>query len=213
MATRTGIDTDVVSRLAQDHQELFIAVKAEFDTGDVRVWSGTEDITISSETYLGAGTFLSVSDVEDTQEVKSTHMTVSLNGMDNTVLSYALTENYQNRDITFFLGFLMAGTSEIAGTLTLFKGRMVSLNIFDTPEGARVDIDCENRLLDLTRPSNFRYTKESQNFLFSGDKGLDRINSLQDRQILWGRTNTGSGETGGKSDMNDINDRYPAQHK
>ena len=55
MATRTGITTPVANRLVDSHQSLFIAAKAEFDTDDIRVWTGNDDLTIDSETYLGAG--------------------------------------------------------------------------------------------------------------------------------------------------------------
>ena len=68
--------------------------------------------------------------------------------------------------------------------------------INDTPEGSTVTIDAENRLVDLDRPSNLRYTKESQNFLHSGDTGFNRVASLQDKQINWGKAGE-NGSTGG----------------
>ena len=74
MASRTGITTPIQNRLEDDHQSLFLAVKAEFDTGDVLVWSGTEDMVISSETYTGAGTFLNISGVEEGREVKQVRL-------------------------------------------------------------------------------------------------------------------------------------------
>jgi len=197
MATRQGLDSSIVNRLGADEQALFFAVKAEFDTDDIRVWSGIDDLTISSETYTGAGTLLSVSNSEDNLELKSNGLVVALSGMDTTVVNYALTENYQNRPITIFMGYVMGGTNEVAGTLTLFKGRMTSLVINDTPEGSTVTIDAENRLVDLDRPSNLRYTKESQNFLHSGDTGFNRVASLQDKQINWGKTSDTAGGTGG----------------
>ena len=187
MATRQGIDTAISSRLGGDAQQMFFAVKAEFDTDDIRVWTGTDDITVNSETYTGAGTLLAISGVEEDLELKSSGLSISLSGMDSTVLNYALTENYQNRPITIFLGFQMGGSNESAGELTLFKGRMTSLQINDTPEGATVTIDCENRLVDLDRPSNLRYTVESQEFLNSGDTGFNRVQSLADKQIAWGQ--------------------------
>ncbi len=196
MATRQGLDSSIVNRLGADEQALFFAVKAEFDTDDIRVWSGIDDLTISSETYTGAGTLLSVSNTEDNSELKSNGVVVALSGMDTTVVNYALTENYQNRTITIFMGYVMGGTNEVAGTLTLFKGRMTSLVINDTPDGSTVTIDAENRLVDLDRPSNFRYTKESQNFLHSGDTGFNRVASLQDKQINWGKAGE-SASTGG----------------
>ena len=68
MATRQGIDTAISSRLGADAQQMFFAVKAEFDTDDIRVWSGTDDITVNSETYTGAGTLLAISNVEEDLE-------------------------------------------------------------------------------------------------------------------------------------------------
>jgi len=198
MATRQGIDTAISNRLGADAQTMFLAVKAEFDTDDIRVWSGTDDITVNSETYTGAGSLLSISGVEEDLELKSSGLTIALSGMDATVLDYALTENYQNRPVTLFLGFQMGGSNESAGELTLFKGRMTTLNITDTPDGATVTIDCENRLVDLDRPSNLRYTVESQEFLHSGDTGFNRVQSLADKQIAWGQKqdNTYSGGGG-----------------
>ena len=209
MATRQGLDSSIVNRLGADEQALFFAVKAEFDTDDILVWSGIDDLVIGSDTYTGAGTLLSVSNSEDNLELKSNGLVVALSGMDTTVVNYALTENYQNRPITIFMGYVMGGTNEVAGTLTLFKGRMTSLVINDTPEGSTVTIDAENRLVDLDRPSNLRYTKESQNFLFSGDTGFNRVASLQDKQINWGKSSSGAGAGlgRGESEYNEQPDR------
>lgn len=197
MATRQGLDTSIVNRLGADEQALFLAVKAEFDTDDIRVWTGIDDLTINSETYTGAGTLLSIGNLEENLELSSSSLNVSLSAMDNTVLNYALSENYQNRNITLFLGYVMGGTNEVAGTLTLFKGRMTNLSVADTPDGSTVTVQAESRLIDLDRPSNFRYTKESQNFLHSGDTAFNRVSSLQDKEIIWGKqSDTVGGGTG-----------------
>ncbi len=212
MATRQGLDSSIVNRLGADEQALFFAVKAEFDTDDILVWSGTDDLVIGSDTYTGAGTLLNVSNSEDNLELKSNGLVISLSGMDSTVVTYALTENYQNRPITLFLGYVMGGTNEVAGKLTLFKGRMASLVVNDTPEGSTVTIDAENRLVDLDRPSNLRYTKESQNFLHSGDTGFNRVASLQDKQINWGKTSS-SGGGGGSIGEDEYNQSYRNQRR
>jgi hypothetical protein len=204
VATRQGLDASIVNRLGADEQALFFAVKAEFDTDNILVWSGIDDLVIGSDTYTGAGTLLSVSNSEDNLELKSNGLVVSLSGMDTTIVNYALTENYQNRPLTLFMGYVMGGTNEVAGTLTIFKGRMTSLVINDAPDGSTVTIDAENRLVDLDRPSNLRYTKESQNFLHSGDTGFNRVASLQDKQINWGTKSStaGGGGGGGGGDYN-----------
>jgi len=211
MASRTGIDSAITNRLGADHQELFFAIKAEFDTDDILVWTGKDDLVINSETYTGAGTLLSIGGIEDSRELKSSGVQVALSGMDSTVLDYALTESYQNRFITIFMGFLMGGSNEVAGTIVVFKGRMTSLTISDDPAGSTITVDAENRLIDLDRPSNLRYTKESQEFLFSGDAGLNRVNQMQDKEIVWGRSGAGGGIVGGDLDRDSITQRFPVR--
>tara|TARA_R110001599_G_scaffold137458_1_gene316212 strand:- start:1973 stop:2605 length:633 start_codon:yes stop_codon:yes gene_type:complete len=199
MSNRGGIDSSIADYLAADHQVLFLAVKAEFDTETIRVWSGDYDLTIDSADYTGVGTLLSISNIEDTLELKSSGLSVALAGMDATVLNLALTENYQNRFLTVFLGYLSGGTDTVVGKMTLFKGRMQSMAINDDPNGSTIIIDAENRLIDLERPSNLRYTKESQKFIDSTDTCFNRVASLQDKEIIWGRasSNTGGGGGGG----------------
>ena len=213
MATRQGIDTAISNRLGADEQTMFFAVKAEFDTDDIRVWSGNDDLTVDSETYTGAGSLLAISGVEEDLELKSSGLTISLSGMDTTVLNYALTENYQNRPIAVFLGFLMGGSNESAGELTLFKGRMTSLTVNDTPEGATVTIDCENRLVDLNRPSNLRYTLESQQFLHNGDTGFNRVQQLADKQIVWGQKQDVNSAGGGGSNRDSGHHNTEENHR
>ena len=197
MASRQGIDAAIVTRLGADTAEPFFAVKAEFDTDDILVWSGTDDITINSETYTGAGELLNVSRIEEDAEISSNGIAVGLAFMDKTILNYALTERYQNRPITVLLGFTMGGSNEVAGSMTVFKGRMQSMRINDTPDGAMISLSAESRLNDLSRPRGYRYTNDAQDHLFSGDKGFAFVQTLQDQQILWGMSNDIPGGGGG----------------
>tara|TARA_R110000744_G_scaffold53002_2_gene113364 strand:- start:306 stop:932 length:627 start_codon:yes stop_codon:yes gene_type:complete len=204
MATRQGLDASIVNRLGADEQSIFLAVEAIFDTDTIRVWSGLDDLTIGGNTYTGAGSLLNIGGVEENTQVQSNGLDISLSGIDSTVLGYAITENYQNRTINLYLGYLMGGTNEVAGTLTLFKGRMTNLTISDNPNGSTVNISAENRLIDLDRPSNFRYTKESQNFLHSGDTGFNRVASLQDKQIVWGKTDSAGNNSRGRREADEV---------
>ena len=197
MSNRGGIDSSIQDYLEADHQVLFMAVKAEFDTENIRVWTGDYDLSIGGATYLGVGNLLSISNIEDTMELKSSGLSVAMAGMDATVLNLALTENYQNRFITVFLGYLSGGTDTVVGTMTLFKGRMQSMAINDDPNGSTITIDAENRLIDLSRPSNLRYTKESQKFIDATDSCFNRVASLQDKEIIWGRASSNASSGGG----------------
>ena len=188
MASRQGIDSAITNRLGSDHQFLFFAVKAEFDTETIRLWTGIDSITIDGESYDGAGSLLSIGDIEDSMEVKSSNLTVQLSGMDTTVMNLALSEDIHNRKIFLYMGFLMGGSNESAGEIMMFLGRMSNVSISDDPEnGATVSINAENRLVDLNRPSNLRYTNASQQIISSTDTGFKYVQAIQGKEILWGR--------------------------
>ena len=201
MATRSGIDSSIVGKLEGDHVFVFWAVKAEFDTADVRLHTWKDELTVNSEVYEGAGTLLSIGDITDSSELKSDGVTVAISGMDTTVLGYALTENYQNRPITIYMGYLDGGGEKVSGVMTAFKGRMQAITITDDPQGAStVVVESENRLVDLRRPSNLRYTKESQKFIDSTDTAFNRVQQVQKQEIYWGRKRAIS--AGGGGDVN-----------
>ena len=198
MASRSGIDANITNRLGADHQIIFLAVKAEFDTDTVRLWTGYDDLLINGETYTGAGTLISVSDIEDNMDVASSNASFVLSGMDETVLNLALSEDVQNRKITLFMGYLSGGANESAGEIVLFSGRMTNLTINDDPQGMSIAVNAENRLVDLNRPCNLRYTLASQQIINSADTGFKYVMAIQDKEIDWGRpSNTDTSENAG----------------
>tara|TARA_Y100000114_G_scaffold81247_1_gene74912 strand:+ start:174 stop:809 length:636 start_codon:yes stop_codon:yes gene_type:complete len=204
MASRSGIDSQITNRLGADQQLLFFAVKAQFDTETIRLWTGIDDITLDGETYTGAGDLLGITDIEDTLEIKSTNCSFTLSGMDETVLNLALSEDIQNRKIFLFMGYLSGGGNVSAGEITLFSGRMTNLSINDDPDGMTIIINAENRLVDLNRPCNLRYTLASQQIINSTDTGFKYVMALQDKQIDWGRpSNDDTSNSGGGTSNED----------
>jgi hypothetical protein len=204
MASRSGIDSQITNRLGADQQLLFFAVKAQFDTETIRLWTGIDDITLDGETYTGAGDLLGITDIEDTLEIKSTNCSFTLSGMDETVLNLALSEDIQNRKIFLFMGYLSGGGNVSAGEITLFSGRMTNLSINDDPDGMTIIVNAENRLVDLNRPCNLRYTLASQQIINSTDTGFKYVMALQDKQIDWGRpSNDDTSNSGGSTSNED----------
>ena len=216
MSNRSGIDAALVDLLGEDNQILFLAVKLEFDTETLRFWNGKNNLVIkeggSDTTYIGAGDLLSVSGIEENLDMSVGGVTVALAGMNAEVLNLALSEEYQNRQVSILLGQLSGGTDISAGTMTIFSGRMQTMQINDDPDGSTISLNAESRLIDMERPSNLRYTNESQQFISDGDTCFSRVSALQDKEILWGRT-TGGGGIGGSSGPSGGNENRQIQHK
>jgi hypothetical protein len=166
----------------------FYAIKAEFKEGDIKLWTGYGSITINSEEYSGTGSFLNISKVEETSEIKATSLSIALSGVDSSVLSAAINADYQNRTLTLFLGMLDTNYSVISDVYQLFQGRMDTMTVNDAGESSAIVLSVESRLIDLEKPNEKRYTAEEQKTLFSTDKGLEFVTDLQDKEIVWGKT-------------------------
>lgn len=203
MASR-DLNSDISNRLSNDNQNIAYAVDLEFDSGELNLWTGVGDFTSGSKTYTGAGELLTISNIEETNELASTNLTISISGLNSDIVSYATTEDYQNRPITLKMFFFHAGTTEEINSMILFKGRMDTLTVNDG-DAFSVVISAENKLIDLTRPKNLYYTPETQEFLHSGDKGLEFVPKIQEQRLNWGGTNSaGSGGAGGVQDDGSI---------
>lgn len=87
-----------------------------------------------------------------------------------------------------YLGFINEDfTTLIADPFLIFDGRMDTAEIADGGDTATITLTAESRLRDLERVRTRRYTDADQQSRFPGDKGLEYVPSLQDKQIVWGR--------------------------
>lgn len=176
------------SEFTQDSFSPFLAVELSFDSGSVRLWNGYEDLTVDGETYIGSGNLLQISGVEETGDIAARGVTMTLSGLDTSIISIALSENYQNRAARIYLGAITA--AGVVQSYQVFGGRLDVMNIEESGETATISVTAENRLIDLERPRIRRYTSEDQKSLYPGDLGLDYVNDLQDKTLDWGKSTT-----------------------
>lgn len=165
-----------------------IFLKAEFDSGDLLLWSGVGDKVFNSETYVGAGNLLGISEIDEMMGVEAKGATFVLSGLNSSVLSLALTEDYQDRPLTVWLATLDSDGDIIADPVILFKGKMDVAQIDEGGETGTASMSVESDLIDLKRARVRRYTSEDQKQEYSADVGLDFVVGLQDKEITWGKS-------------------------
>lgn len=178
----------------------------DFSSGAVRVWSGIGDIVWGGNTYSGVGNFGGVSDIAETQDNSAQGAMFTLNGIPSSLIYTALTEHYQGRAAKLWLGVMDSTMALIADPYLLFGGRMDVMTSTDSGETASLTLAVENRLIDLNRSRERRYTDEDQKIDYPADTGLRYIAGLQDKTIQWGSgvnqggdavPNTDDGSSGG----------------
>lgn len=173
---------------------LFVAVKAEFDSGNVNVWGGYGDLTVGSDTYTGGGSLLSVSMTEETPEIAAKGAGITISGLDSAIISIALSEKYQNRPLTITVGTLDSAGA-VSASYVLLKGRIDQMRITEDGETASIQVLVENRLIDLHRPRIRRFTNEDQIAVYPEDTGFSFVTDLQDKPIHWGKTDVSTEAT------------------
>jgi hypothetical protein len=211
MSTR-DISQSTIDSLDDDVLYPFFAVELLFD-GDqtLRLWTGYGTLVYRGQEWYGTGSFLQIDSVEETTEIAARGASITLSGIPQEVLSLALSEPYQGRKANIYFGNFSKGlillessdyilfedgskVSLEAGSTNLsqiFSGYMDQMNIEETADTCTVELTLENKLIDLERARVARFTSAYQKSLYPDDLGLDFVESLQDKEIVWGR-NSGS---------------------
>jgi len=191
----------------------FFAVELLFDGANtLRMWTGQGTLVLEDGTqWVGLGTLLSISAIEETSEMAVKGATLTLTGVPSEVLSLALSQPYQGRVCNIYFGTFSTGAilqesgsflllqdgSKIniqdgsTGFNQIFSGYMDQMNIQEDADTSTVSLIVENKLVDLERARVARFTSGYQKSIYPGDLGLDFIEDLQDKQIPWGRSADG----------------------
>lgn len=163
----------------------FNLVHFAFDSGDIRLWTGTGELSWDGFTWTGAGGLLGFTTPKEDTEVKANGISISLSGMPAEVLSIALGEDYQGRSCTVYYGVFSAGAI-VDDPMIAFRGKMDVMPIVDSGDKSTISITVENRLIILHRSRSRRWTDEDQKIDYPDDKGFEFLQSLQEKEIEWG---------------------------
>jgi hypothetical protein len=193
------IDTNLLAALTGSVTEPFMAVELLFDTriitdvngntlnvGPLRLWTGlgTRTINLSgvNSDFLGTGQLLGISGFDEVNDLAAKSLTLTLSGIDISVISLALKEPYQRRKARVYLG--EKNTSEV---VQVFSGIMDKMQIIDEGETSTISLTIESALIELERARNWRYTDESHKTRYSNDSFFSYVQSIQDVSVPWGR--------------------------
>ena len=202
------LPSSIQAELAKEVVYPFFAVELYFKSETVRLWTGYGELLLDGNTYLGAGTLLNISNVEETTEIEAKGASITMSGIPSTFLSLALSEPYQGRLCKIYLGMSIPKASLITqasqeittqdlfelslqtgetNLVEIFSGELDQMNIVEEAETCTISVTAENVLIKLERPTVRRFTDQDQKSRYPTDRGLEFIASLQDKEIFWGR--------------------------
>jgi hypothetical protein len=202
------LSTAISNSLDDDVVYPFFAVELLFDGDDVlRMWTGYGTLVYNSVEWYGTGNLLDISSIEETTEIAAKGANLVLSSVPSEVLSLALQVPYQERLCKIYFGMFGRGNllledgayilledgSRIevelqeTGLTEIFTGYMDRMDIEEAAESSVIQLKAENKLIDLEAARIARFTNSYQQEIYSGDRGLEFVEDLQDKQVYWGK--------------------------
>jgi hypothetical protein len=168
-------------------------VELDFGSGFLRVTNAPHTMTWNGHSWLGLGTLGGIDAVDEGTGLEARGVSLKLSGVpvsgegDSENISIALGEHYQGRDCRIWVALLDEQFSIVPDPKLIFLGRMDNMEI-EIGDTATIIVHAENRLADLERPRVRRYNNEDQQAEYSGDRGLEFVEQMVEKAIVWGRT-------------------------
>lgn len=164
----------------------------QFEAGAVRTAYQRVDANgvateLIGDVFTGAGSLMGIGTVEETSRIVAAGMAVQLSGVPLELVQACIAEVRQGQAGRVWLGLMDATGALVSDPALLFEGR---IDVPELAEGATecaITISYESRLIDLRRPREWRYTDESQQTLYPGDRAFEYVTTIQEREITWGR--------------------------
>lgn len=161
-------------------------VECEFDSGDINLWNGVGSLSYGGKNYIGAGNLLAVEPVSESTDLRANGTSVTLSGLNNTLVGLAKDEDYQGRALTVKLGAMDESNDVIADPVIMFSGFMDTMMLTESGESSTITIDVENKLIQMDRARVRRFTDNDQRIDYPNDDGFSFVTKIQDREINWG---------------------------
>lgn len=165
----------------------FYAVELLFDSGDLRFWTGYDEIEANGEIWTGSGLVMNISGTSEPADLSANGINITFSALDSSIIAVMLGENYRGRSAKVYIGALDATNQPVSDLYQVFAGRMDIMTLQEDGNVATIQLSVENVLIDLDRARPIRLTNEDQLNRYAGDESLSGVAQLQDRQISWGR--------------------------
>ncbi len=156
-----NLDATLKANLSAPVIEPVLLVMLTFRSTTSYICSAGFNVNFNGQTYLGLGTFGGISSVQEGTEIKADGISLTLSGIDATLLSECESDIQPLAPAKCWFGLMSQG--QLVGVPYLFFSGVVDTpTISTTPTTATITLKLESRMALLNRPSQRRYTTADQ---------------------------------------------------
>jgi hypothetical protein len=180
-----GISAALNTEFNADKLRPIFFFKSVWASGTTYIWSGYGNISWDGQTWAGVGDLAGMTAIEETTLVRANGVKFTLAGVPSALVALALGQARQGTEVSLWVGAVDEDMNIIADPYKIFSGLMDVPGIIEGPETSTITIAAENRLIELERARELRWTDQFQQNRFAGDVGFQYIAGLQDKAIYW----------------------------
>lgn len=178
----------IAASLAGDTVRLAMLARFAFASQEMRLWDGTGPLLAGGETWLGAGAFGKVSDIESALGGASPQVTFTLSGVDPALMADVINapNEVSGRDVTIYMQFFNSASQPLDNPYAIWVGAMDLMKFrADGPSTRTVEVTAETLFTRRGTPPWGSYSDRSQQQMFPGDFGLSMMSSIPFKTVDW----------------------------
>ncbi len=198
----------MVTAAAAAEGDLLHLISLAFSGGTLFVTTAPHDVVFSGDTYVAVGGHLGFDVVQESGDLTGQGVRITLDGVDQTVISPLLAQNYIGRTATVYQAHMDSAGALVADPVLLFEGLLnSSFRVVESrdPDGGGtvvVTTTVVSPLVSFRQRRGIRATLASHQHHFSGDTFFKHISTISGRKVYWGATDV-SGVVGGRGGEGD----------
>ena len=178
-----SISSGLQSQIANDANKICFLVEINLSS-ILRVTTHYKDVTYDSNSYTAGGDFISIDASMETGEAKVQDMSITLSNVTSTVRSLIQSGDYIDNTVNVYLAFFDTNEN-IVDAVSYFSGKIKAASISENNAQSHINLMVANHWANWNLTKGRHFTDESQQQVYSGDKGLEYADQTKE-DIRWG---------------------------
>ena len=192
--TRSTLNAANAAEVAAPVARVCELAKLAFPGGTIYCTTASVDVPWDGKVFKANARLVDSGAVSEASDLKARRIAMRLSGLDQTLITRILTDEYQFSEVSIWLGLfdenwnLVADPHEIAPNL-LMSGISIMLEV----GSGEIELSAEYFDIFAQRDSAVLATPASQRLRYSTDTGMDKVARIMTQEIFWGGRYVSSG--------------------
>ena len=187
-----SLDSALVTEATSSFFSFIVFVDIVLHDSTLYLHNALGSYTFGGQTYLGVGDFGGIGSVEEGVALSPYNITLTLSGLDATLMSDVLTEAFYLRAVNLYIGAMDSTGALVADPDKIWSGFTDHAEIV-TGEVNAIRLICESELIIFERNNGRVFSDADQQNAFSGDVFFEYLPQMEDLKVVWrGRVVSGN---------------------